>query len=145
MAKRQVSASAQRGPRSSPSHRTNTEVQSEAATGLSQEMGSFFSDPDNADLVSQEDDELNPIPQTTTPDTSVSKGVGQGATKRAKKTRITEESTSKRIERRRISGGRRLSKTTFVIQLSSLNSLLRVLEKWQSFTSVLFASWSFAT
>lgn len=76
-----------------------SEVQSEAATGLSQDMGSLLSDPDNVDLVSQEDGELNLIPQTVTPDTSVSKGVGQGAAKRAKKTRITKEQTGRRKER----------------------------------------------
>lgn len=74
------------------------EVQSEAATGLSQDMGSLLSDPDNVNLVSQEDDELNPIPQTATPDTSVSKGVGQGAAKRAKKPRITKEPIGRRKE-----------------------------------------------
>ena len=56
------------------------------------------SDALNVDLVSQEDDELNPIPQTATPDTSVSKGMGQGAAKRAKKTRITKEQTGRRKE-----------------------------------------------
>jgi hypothetical protein len=65
-------------------------AQPEEATGLSQDMGSLLSDRDNIDLVSQEDDDLNPIPQTATPDTSVSKGVGQGAAKRAKKTRPTK-------------------------------------------------------
>ena len=124
-----------------------SEVQSEAATGPSQDMGSLLSDPDNFDLVSQEDDELNLVPQTATPDTSVSKGVGQGAAKRAKKTRSTKEPTGrrKRMPSPRISGGRRLSKTTFVIQASCFNSLLRILEKWQSFTSVFFATWSSAT
>ncbi len=75
-----------------------SEVQSEAATGLSQDMGSLLSDPDNVDIVSLEDDELNPILQTATPDTSVSKGVGQGAAKRAKKPRITKEQTGRRKE-----------------------------------------------
>ena len=52
-------------------------------------MGSLLSEASNADLASQigeEYDELNPIvPQTATTDTSVSKGVGQGAAKTAKK------------------------------------------------------------
>ncbi|KAI9698636.1 MAG: hypothetical protein M1836_003745 [Candelina mexicana] len=73
-------------------------VQSEDATGLSQDMGSLIPDPDHVDLVSQEDDELNPIPQTATPDASVSKGMGQWAAKRAKKTRITKEQTDRRKE-----------------------------------------------
>lgn len=60
-------------------------AQPDEATGLSQDMGSLLSGSDNIDLVPQ-DDELNPIPQTATPGTSVSKGVGQGAAKRAKKT-----------------------------------------------------------
>ena len=60
-------------------------VQSGEATGLSQDMGSLLSEPSHVDLASQEDDELNPvIPQTASPDTSVSQGVGQGAAKRAK-------------------------------------------------------------
>ena len=71
------------------------EVQSEAATGPSQDMESLLSNPDNVNLVSQED-ELNPIPQTATPDTSVSNGVGQGAAKKAKKPRITKETTGRR-------------------------------------------------
>ena len=62
-------------------------MQSETATNLSQDIGSLLSEPYNVDLASQEDDELNSIfSQTATPDTSVSKGVGQGAAKRAKKT-----------------------------------------------------------
>ena len=61
-------------------------------------MGSLLSDPDNVDLVSQEDDDLNPIPQTVTPDTSVSKGVGQRAAKWAKKTRMTKEPIGRRKE-----------------------------------------------
>lgn len=69
-------------------------VQSTEATGLSQDMGSLFSEPSGVDLpsqIGQEDDELNPIvPQTATPDTSVSKGGGQGAAKRAKKNRPLE-------------------------------------------------------
>lgn len=67
-----------------------SEVQSEAATGLSQDMGSLLSDPHNVDLVSQEDDKRNPVLQAATPDTSVSKGVGQGAAKRAKKNRTAK-------------------------------------------------------
>ena len=69
-------------------------VQSEEGTGLLQDMGSLLSEASNVDLASQigkEYDELNPIiPQTATPDTSVSKGVGQGAAKRAKKNRPTK-------------------------------------------------------
>ena len=69
------------------------EVQSEEATGLSQDMGSLLSEPSNADTASQigqEDDEVIPVvPQTVTPDTSVSEGGGQGAAKRARKNRIT--------------------------------------------------------
>lgn len=64
-------------------------AQTEETTGLSQDIGSLLSDPDNIDLASQED-ELNPIPQTATPDTSVSKGVDQGAARRPKKPRITK-------------------------------------------------------
>ena len=63
-------------------------VQPEESTGLSQDMGSL-SGPSNIDIASQigqEDDQLIPIvPQTATPDTSVSKGGRQGAAKRAKK------------------------------------------------------------
>lgn len=73
------------------------EAQPEEATGLSQDMGSLLSDPDNIDLASQED-ERNPIPQTATPDTSVSKGGGQGAAKRAKTTRVPKEPTGRRKE-----------------------------------------------
>lgn len=58
-------------------------MQPEAATGLLQDMGSLLSEPYNIDLASQERDELNyTVPQTATPDTSVFKGVGQGAVKR---------------------------------------------------------------
>ncbi|KAL2397569.1 hypothetical protein ABEF93_001168 [Exophiala dermatitidis] len=67
-------------------------AQPEEATGPSQDMGSLLSDPDNIDLASQED-EPNPFPQTATPDTSVSKGVGQGKVKRAKTTRVPKEPT----------------------------------------------------
>lgn len=70
------------------------EVQSEEATGPSQDMGSLLSKPSNADTASQigqEDDEVIPVvPQTVTPDTSVSEGGGQGAAKRARKNRITK-------------------------------------------------------
>ncbi|MCJ1427143.1 hypothetical protein MMC29_005046 [Sticta canariensis] len=63
-------------------------VQSKEATGLSQDMGSLLSGPSDIDItlqIGQEDDELVPIvPQTATPDTSVSKGGRQGAAKRAK-------------------------------------------------------------
>lgn len=72
-------------------------AQPEEATGLSQNMGSLLSNSNNIDLASQED-ELNPIPQTATPDTSVSTGVDQGAAKRPKKPRITKESTGRRKE-----------------------------------------------
>lgn len=69
-------------------------VQSEEATGLSQETGSLFSEPSNVDSASQigqEDDNLTPVvPQTATPDTSVSRGGGKGAVKRAKKNRTTK-------------------------------------------------------
>lgn len=62
-------------------------VQSEEATGLSQDMGSLLSEPsDTASQAGQEGNELVPIvPQTATPDTSVSKGGRQGAAKRVKK------------------------------------------------------------
>ncbi|MCJ1461414.1 hypothetical protein MMC07_000011 [Pseudocyphellaria aurata] len=64
-------------------------VQFEEATGPSQDMGSLLSGPsDNAIAlqISQEDDELiSIVPQTATPDTSVSKGGRQGAAKRANK------------------------------------------------------------
>lgn len=40
---------------------------------------------DDIDFIAQEADDLSSIPQTATPDTTVSKGVGQGAAKRAKK------------------------------------------------------------
>ncbi|KAL8696804.1 MAG: hypothetical protein Q9201_007468, partial [Fulgogasparrea decipioides] len=70
------------------------EVQSPEAAGLSQDTGSLSSKPSNvanASQVDQEDDEPAPIiPQTATPDTSVSRGEGQGATKRAKKSRATK-------------------------------------------------------
>ena len=69
-------------------------VQSTEATGLSQDMGSLLSESSNVDTASQigqEDDELTPIaPQTNTPDTSVSRGGGQGVAKRAKKNRTTK-------------------------------------------------------
>jgi hypothetical protein len=69
-------------------------VQSAEATGLSQDVGSLLSEPSNVDTASQigqEDDDLTPIvPQTDTPDTSVSRGGGQGAAKRAKKSRATK-------------------------------------------------------
>lgn len=62
------------------------EVQTEAATGRPQDMGSLLSAPYNVELASQEGDELNyVVAQTATPEASVSKGVGQGAAKRAKK------------------------------------------------------------
>ena len=68
-------------------------VQSTEATGLSQDMGSLPSEPSNVDTASQigqEDDELTPVvPQTDTPDTSVSRGGGQGAAKRGRKSRTT--------------------------------------------------------
>ena len=70
-----------------------SEVQSEA-TGLSQEMGSLLSEPSeigSALHMGKEHDELAPvIPQTVTPDTSVSREGGQGALKKAKKTHTTE-------------------------------------------------------
>lgn len=72
-------------------------AQPEEATDLSQDMGSLLSDPDNIDFALQED-ERNRIPQTATPDTSVSKGVGQGAAKRAKTTRVPKEPTGRRKE-----------------------------------------------
>lgn len=73
-----------------------SEAQSEAATGLSQDMESLLSNTENVDLVSQEDDELDPIPQTATPNTSISKGGGQGAARRSKKPRITKEPKGRR-------------------------------------------------
>lgn len=64
-------------------------VQSEKPIGLLPNMGSLPSGPSDIDLASQigqEDDKLIPIiPQTATPDTSISKGGRQGAAKRAKK------------------------------------------------------------
>ena len=69
-------------------------VQSTEATGLSHDMGSLLPEPSNLDTTSQigqEDDELAPIvSQTDTPDTSVSRGGGQGAAKKAKKNRTTK-------------------------------------------------------
>ena len=69
-------------------------AQSEEATGLSQDMGSLLSEPSNAGTalpIGREDDELIPIvPQTATPDTSVSRGGGQGQAKRAKKNLTTK-------------------------------------------------------
>ena len=72
-------------------------AQPEEATGLSQGIGSLLSDSGNINIASQED-ELNPISQTATPDTSVSKGVDQGAAKGPKKPRVTKESTGRRKE-----------------------------------------------
>ena len=70
------------------------EVQSEEATWLSQDMGSLLSGQSNnaiASQIGQEDDELIPIvPQTATPDTSVSNEGRQGAAKRAKKNPIKQ-------------------------------------------------------
>lgn len=64
-------------------------VQSEEATGLSQDMDSLLAGPSDIDIatrIGQEDDGPIPIvPQTATPDTSISKGGRQGAAKRAKK------------------------------------------------------------
>ncbi|KAL7958825.1 hypothetical protein V8C34DRAFT_137929 [Trichoderma compactum] len=70
-------------------------AQPEEATDPSQDIRSLLSGPDNADLALQEDEPI-PIPQTATPDTSVSKGVGQGAAKRAKTTRVPKEPTGRR-------------------------------------------------
>lgn len=72
-------------------------AQPEEATDLSQDMGSLLSGRDNIDLASQEDEPI-PIPQTATPDTSVSKEVGQGVAKRAKTTRVPKEPTVRRKE-----------------------------------------------
>ena len=59
-----------------------------------QDMGGLLSQPSNVkspSQISQADNRLSPvIPQTDTPDTSVSRGEGQGATKRAKKKRATK-------------------------------------------------------
>lgn len=65
-------------------------AQADEATGLSsQDRGSLLSRSSDIDIssqIGQEDDELIPaVPQTATPDTSVSKGGGQEAAKRAKK------------------------------------------------------------
>lgn len=69
-------------------------VQSAEATGLSQNMGSLLSEPSNVDTTSQigqEEDEIPLIvPQTATPATSVFRGGGQGAAKRARKNRNTK-------------------------------------------------------
>ena len=68
-------------------------AQSEETTGLSQDMGSLPgpSDIDVASHTGQQDGELIPtVPQTATPDTSVSKGGGQGPTKRVRKSRISK-------------------------------------------------------
>lgn len=73
------------------------EAQPEKAIDLSQNMESLLSASTNIDLASQKD-ELNPIPQTATPNTSVSTEVDQGAIKRPKKPRITKESIGKRKE-----------------------------------------------
>ena len=64
-------------------------VQSEDATWLLEDMSSLLTGPSDVDIASQigqEDDELVPIvPQTATPGTSVTKGGGQAAVKRAKR------------------------------------------------------------
>ena len=68
------------------------QVRSAEATGLSQDMNSLFSEPSdagNTSQIAQEDNELMPIlPQTATPDTSVSRGKGQEAIKRVKRGRV---------------------------------------------------------
>lgn len=70
------------------------EVQSTEANRPSYDMGGFLSEPSKVDSVSQigrEDEELASIvPQTATPDTSVSRGGGQEAARRAKKSRTTK-------------------------------------------------------
>lgn len=59
-----------------------------------QDMGGLLLQPSNvksSSQISQADNRLTPvIPQADTPDTSVSQGEGQGATKRAKKKRATK-------------------------------------------------------
>lgn len=69
-------------------------LQSVEACGLPQDMGGLLSEPSNvnsASQMSEEENRLTPvIPQVNTPDTSVSRGEGQGATKRAKKKRATK-------------------------------------------------------
>ena len=71
-------------------------AQSEAS-GLSQDMGSLLSDVDFASQRGQENDGLiSLVPQTATPDTSVSRGMSQGAAKRAKKSSTAKEPSGKR-------------------------------------------------
>lgn len=69
-------------------------VQSAETSRLPQYMGGLLSEPSNVDSASQishEGNRLTPvIPQVDTPDTSISRGEGQGATKRAKKKRTTK-------------------------------------------------------
>ena len=66
-----------------------SELQFAEASGLSQELGGLLSEQSNvesASQTSQEDSELAPIiPQTQTPDTSVSQGKEQAALKRPKR------------------------------------------------------------
>jgi hypothetical protein len=72
-----------------------SEVQSEAATGLSQGIESLHQQSDTPSVAAQRD-EMKPIAQIATPDTSVSKGKGQGSAKRAKVTRTIQEQGGKR-------------------------------------------------
>jgi hypothetical protein len=70
-------------------------MQSEGAPVLSQDMGSLLSEPSNVETAShmgQEDDELPPLslkPPTQTSRSPQVTGRGQGAAKRARKSRIT--------------------------------------------------------
>lgn len=64
------------------------------ASELSQEMGGLLSEKSNVESASPtrpDDDELGPIvPQTVTPDTSVSQGKEQAALKRQKRKRAAK-------------------------------------------------------
>ncbi|KAL8905098.1 MAG: hypothetical protein Q9207_002839 [Kuettlingeria erythrocarpa] len=66
-----------------------SELQFTEASGLSQELGGLLSERSNVESTSQtsqDDSELAPIiPQTATPDTSVSQGKGKAAPKRPKR------------------------------------------------------------
>ena len=68
-----------------------SEAQSEAGTSLSQDMDSLLSRADSASQRVPQDDGLGAaVPHITTPGTSVSRDVGEGSAKRAKKTRSTK-------------------------------------------------------
>lgn len=71
-----------------------SELQSTEASGLSQELGGLLSEPSNvesASRASQDNSELALlVPQTDTPDTSLSQGKDQAALKQPKRKRATK-------------------------------------------------------